>query len=196
MTTRPIWLHPQLYQKVCELQQLCNRLQYTGTIIVDPNNVTIMQDDSHTCTILADHARNITTFVDPMATIKDDLVCCSADQIFPVHVPMTINSDPNTCFREIYQRYKEATRHTNYNRIHALAYAFHMGSILWNNRSSITKPIGNNQVKTFKRVFYLFTICGYEQIYRTHRLKVKDFNDINKKNFAELVNFCEQQRNM
>ncbi|RIB12097.1 hypothetical protein C2G38_2201564 [Gigaspora rosea] len=74
MTTRPIWLHPQLYQKVCELQLLCNRLQYTGTIIVDPNNVTIMQDDSHTCTIPADHARNITTFVDPMAAIKDDLV--------------------------------------------------------------------------------------------------------------------------
>ncbi|RIB26969.1 hypothetical protein C2G38_2161840 [Gigaspora rosea] len=60
-------------QKVCELQQLCNRLQYTRTIIVDPNNVTIMQDNSHTCTIPADHARNITTFVDPMATIKDDL---------------------------------------------------------------------------------------------------------------------------
>ncbi|RIB19379.1 hypothetical protein C2G38_2182061 [Gigaspora rosea] len=74
MTTRPTWLHPQLYQKVCELQQLCNRLQYTGTIIVDPNNVTIIQDDSHTCTIPADHARNITIFVDPMAAIKDDLL--------------------------------------------------------------------------------------------------------------------------
>ncbi|RIB00915.1 hypothetical protein C2G38_2232451 [Gigaspora rosea] len=125
-------------------------LQYTETIIVDPNNVTIMQDDSHTYTIPADHTRSITTFADPMAAIKDDLVRYSTDQIFPVYVPMTINSDPNTCFKEIYWRYKEATCHTNYNRIYALAYAFHMGSILWNNRSSITEPIGDNQVKTFK----------------------------------------------
>src|SRR6185312_17401645 len=101
MTTRPIWLHLQLYQKVCELQQLCNRLQYTGTIIVDPNNVTIMQDNSHTCTIPADHARNITTFVDPMATIKDDLVCRLLLEKKKVNVPMTINSYPKTCIREI-----------------------------------------------------------------------------------------------
>lgn len=158
--------------------------------------MTIMQDDSHICTILADHARSIITFVDSLATIKDDLVCHGTNQIFLVHVPMTINSDPNTCFKEIYQKYKEATYRTNYNRIHALVYAFYMGLILWNSRSSITKQIGDNQVKTFKWVFYLFSICGYEQIYQTYRLKVKDFNDINKENFADLVEFCEQQRNV
>ncbi|RIB00438.1 hypothetical protein C2G38_1202479 [Gigaspora rosea] len=155
-----------------------------------------MQNDSHTCTILVVHARSITTFVDSLAAIKNDLVCHNTDQIFLVHVPMTINSDPNSCFKEIYRRYEKVTHRTNYNRIQALAYAFYMESNLWNNRSLVTEPIGDNQVKTFKQVFYLFTICRYKQIYQTYRLKVKNFNDINKENFAELVDFCEQQRNV
>ncbi|RIB07574.1 hypothetical protein C2G38_2214030 [Gigaspora rosea] len=50
-----------------------------------------MQDDSHTCTIPVEHARSITTFVDPMAAIKNDLICRSTDQIIPVYVPITIN---------------------------------------------------------------------------------------------------------
>jgi hypothetical protein len=128
MTTHPTWLNSQIYKKVCELQHLCIQLYYTGTIIVDSNNTTIIQDTEHTCSIPAGLNNQITSFGNPMEIIKADLVPRGNDQIFPVSVPT--EPDPNKCFTILLRKYKKATDRKNYNRINALVYAFHIGALL------------------------------------------------------------------
>ena len=129
MTTHPTWLNSQIYEKMCELQHLCTQLQYTGTIIIDPDNTTIIQDTEHTCSIPAGFNNQIAPFGNSIEMIKADLVSRGNDQIFPVSVPT--ESDPNKCFTILLRKYKKATDRKNYNRINALAYAFYMGALLW-----------------------------------------------------------------
>src|ERR1041384_5527264 len=189
MTTHPTWLNSQIYEKMCELQHLCTQLQYTGTIIVDPDNTTIIQDTEHTCSIPTGLNNQIISFGNSMEIIKADLVPCGNDQIFLVSVPT--EPDPNKCFTILLRKYKKATDRKNYNRINALAYAFHMGVLLWYHKDDIKTTIGRTQSKIYKRVFYLFQKRGYDHIYRTSHIKVKDFNDINVHDFDILINFCD-----
>jgi len=82
----PTWIFLQIYYKALELQDLCKQVQHPGTIICEANSTTLILN-METLYMLS------TTCNDDLLTkIKMDLLNTTPNQIFPVTVPMTINT--------------------------------------------------------------------------------------------------------
>ena len=179
----PSWIPSQLYNKALELQELCKQLQYPGTIICDPTSVNFALN------VGTSYTTTFTASKNPLARIMMELIRTSTKQIFPVYVPVTVNTPWEKCFVEITTAYRKATTKETYNRIHALAYGYHLEALLLDN-PYYRKPIKANRLKAWKRTYILFNAIGYQQIYYTEKLTLKTIGELSETRFNKLVDFC------
>jgi hypothetical protein len=189
--TKPTWMDTEIYRKARELQRLCSQLQYSGTIICEPSGTTIIQDSDHTCRIPA-ALPTPTAQMSRIDALKIDLLNTVPHEITPVDVPMTTKETWITCFNQIKAKYNKAI--ANKQKCQILAYAFHLGNLLQCKKEAQKVDIGSTRRKVWTRVHLLFSQIGYDQIYRTNELVLKDLDKMTVPELNEIIRFCRHYR--
>ena len=171
----PTWIAPQIYYKALELQDLCKQLQHPGTIICEAASTTLILDTERSYALPSTSISSD----DPLNKIKIDLIYKDPSQIFPVTVPMPVTDTWEHCYTKTSEAYRTVASPSNYNRIQCLAYGYHLGALLLDN-PEYDKPIKASRTKAWIRTYKLFKAIGYEQIYQTKKLTLKQIGDLSK----------------